>query len=107
MISRILVISLLSLGLSTITTRAIATTPAQEAISSVSRPNLATASQPQADSSDGANQQIFLGVLAIFLLGTPILGRAFYKQHFVYRKAIQRNQIESLERIWRLPSKIR
>lgn len=107
MISRLLMISLLNLGLSTITTRAITTISTQDAISSVSQPNLEPASQPQTASSDGANQQVFLGVLAICLLGTPILGRAVYKQHFVYRKAIQHNQVESLERIWQLPSKIR
>ncbi len=107
MISRLLVISFLSLGLSMTTTRAIATIPAQEAIASVGQPNLNQDSQPQTDNSNGASQQVFLGVLAIFLLGTPVLGCAVYKQHRSYRKALQRNKVESLERIWRLPSKTR
>ena len=107
MISRLLVISLLSLGLSTITTRAIATISAQRAISSVSQPNLEQDSPPQTASIDAANQQALLGVLAICLLGTPVLGCLVYKQHLTYRKAVQRNRVESLERIWRRPSKIR
>lgn len=107
MISRLLVTSLLSLGLSAITTGAIATTSTPEAISSVNQPNLEQDSQLQTASNDDASQQVFLGVLAICLLGTPILLGAIYKQHLSYRKAVQCNQVESLERIWKLPSKIR
>ncbi len=107
MISRLLVISLLSLGLSTTAARAIATISTQEAISSVSQPDLEQDSQPQTASIDATNQQALLGVLAICLLGTPVLGGLVYKQHLSYRKAVQRNQVESLERIWKRPSKIR
>ena len=106
MISRLLVISLLSLGFFTTTTRAIATSSAPEAIASVNQSDLKPDVQPL-PMSNVASHPFVWGVLAICLLGTPVLGYAVYKQHLSYRKAIQRNQIESLERIWRLPSKIR
>ncbi len=107
MISRLLVIFFLSLGLSLTTTRAIATIPTQEAISLDGQPSLKQDSQPQTASSHATNQEVFLGVLAICLLATPVLGCAVYKQHRSYRKIVQRNKVESLERIWRLPSKAR
>ena len=106
MISRLLAIAFLSFGLSTASTRAIATAAAPVAIASVNQPDLRPDIQPPT-ANDAASQQGLLGVLAICLLGTPVLGCAVYKQHLRYRKAIQRNQIESLERIWKMPSKIR
>lgn len=106
MVSRLLVISLLNLGLSMTATGAIATISAPEALALVKQPNLEQDSQSQILGS-GANQQAFLGVLAICLLGTPVLGGAIYKQHLSYCKVVQRNKVESLERIWKLPSKTR
>ncbi len=104
MISRLLVISLLNLGLSLTATRAIATIAAPESLAFGKQPNLEQDSPSQILGS-GATQQALLGVLAICLLGTPVLGCALHKQHLSYCKAVQRNKVESLERIWKLPSK--
>lgn len=111
MISRLLVIPLLSLGFSLSVTSAIAAISAPKALALVRQPNLEQDSQKQDSQpqtfSNGAEQQVFLGVLAICLLGTPVLGCSIYKQHLSYCKVVQRNKVESLERIWKLPSKTR
>ncbi len=105
MISRVLAVSLLSLGLSVFSTRAIATIPSQATISQVEQPDLKQNSKPDAVHNAVNNQ--LLGVLAICLFITPAFGWAVYKQHLAYRKAIHHNKVKSLERVWKLPSKIR
>lgn len=105
MISRVLAVSLLSLGLSVFSTRAIATIPSRSTLSQVEQPNLEQNSKPGAV-HNAVNDQL-LGVLAICLLATPAFGCAVHKQHLAYRKAIHHNKVKSLERVWKLPSKIR
>ncbi|MCY7276093.1 MAG: hypothetical protein LH702_20730 [Phormidesmis sp. CAN_BIN44] len=105
MISRVLAVSLLSLGLSVFSTRAIATIPSQATLSQIEQPNLEQNSKPDVV-NNAVNDQL-LGVLAICLLATPAFGCAVHKQHLAYRKAAHHNKVKNLERVWKLPSKIR
>ncbi len=105
MIPRLLAVSLLSLGLSVFSTRAIATIPAQAVNSPVKQLDLKQISKP--DAVNGAMTDQLLGMLAICLLITPVLGGAAYKQHLAYCKAVRYNKVESLERVWKLPSNIK
>ncbi|MGV0026364.1 hypothetical protein [Phormidesmis priestleyi] len=42
----------------------------------------------------------WMGVAAIGMFATPVLGYLLYKQHLAYKQAIRRNTIASLERMW-------
>lgn len=106
MISRMLAISLLGIGLSAFSPRAIATIPSQATIAPVKQPD-SSKQNNKPDAGDNAVTDQLLGMLAICLLITPVLGRAAYKQHLDYRSAIHHNKVETLERVWKLPSKIR
>ncbi len=55
---------------------------------------------PQQDASSEDLLHQWMGVAAIGVFATPVLGYLLYKQHLAYKAAIRRNTIESLERMW-------